>query len=94
MPQVQDASRNSGELRGGARISHIFRSEFFDALEELDACEGLTDEDIIYSIRQATGPRAPLFNVSEVSFEVLAKRQIALMRPHVSRAVEEVRRPI
>ena len=26
--QVQEASRETGELQGGARINHIFRSEF------------------------------------------------------------------
>lgn len=46
----------------------------------LDACHGLADADIAHAIRQATGPRSPLF-VPEAAFEVLARRQIALFRP-------------
>ena len=55
----------------------------------MDACSGLNDADISHAIRQATGPRSPLF-VPEASFEVLARRQIALLRPYCLQAVEQV----
>ena len=65
--QVQEASRETGELQGGARINHIFRYEFAQRLEEMDPCTGLSDADIAHAIKQATGPRSPLF-VPEVAF--------------------------
>ena len=86
---IQEASRASGELLGGAKINHIFRFEFHDAVAAVDACQGLSDEDITRSIRQATGPRTPLF-VPEGSFEVLARQQIKLLRQHCLHAVEMV----
>lgn len=86
---VQEAAREEGELFGGARIQHIFLSEFTESLRALDACEGLSSEDISHAIRQATGPRAPLF-VPDQSFDVLARRQIALLRPHCMQVVEQV----
>ncbi|KAL1521567.1 hypothetical protein AB1Y20_021226 [Prymnesium parvum] len=87
--QVTEATRDRGELWGGARINDIFRAEYFDSLQALDACHGLEDGDIAHAIRQATGPRSPLF-VPEVAFEVLARRQIALLRPLTLQAVEKV----
>nr|KJB32127.1 hypothetical protein B456_005G226100 [Gossypium raimondii] len=44
--------------------------------QEVDPCEGLTDDDIRTAIQNATGPRSALF-VPEVPFEVLVRRQIA-----------------
>ena len=54
--QAQEASRDSGELLGGAKINHIFRAQFHEAMQAVDACSGLTDADISRAIRQATGP--------------------------------------
>ena len=53
--QVQEASRQAGELLGGAKINHIFRSQFYDSIQSIDACTGLSDGDIGRAIRQATG---------------------------------------
>ena len=44
-------------------------SQFHEAVGSVDACAGLSDADIGRAIRQATGPRSPLF-VPEGSFEV------------------------
>ncbi|KAJ0398185.1 hypothetical protein P43SY_000554 [Pythium insidiosum] len=63
------------ELYGGARISYIFNDIFTKALQEVNPFDGLSDEDIRTTIRNANGPRQSLF-VPEVSFELLAKRQI------------------
>ena len=41
----------------------------------MDPCTGLSDADIAHAIKQATGPRSPLF-VPEVAFEVTTRRQI------------------
>jgi len=87
--EVQRASRERGELQGGARINAIFRGDFYEALASLDACTGLADDDITHAIKQATGPRSPLF-VPEVAFEVLARRQIELLRPACVHAVDAV----
>jgi len=87
--QVQEKAREKGELWGGARVNDIFRREFYDSVHKLDACHGLEDADIAHAIRQATGPRSPLF-VPEVAFEVLARRQISLLRPFCLQAVERV----
>uniref|UniRef100_A0A5B7C9S5 Putative dynamin-related protein 3A-like n=1 Tax=Davidia involucrata TaxID=16924 RepID=A0A5B7C9S5_DAVIN len=66
----------TSQLFGGARIHHIFQSNFVENLEEVDPCEDLTDEDIRTAIQNATGPRSALF-VPEVPFQVLIRRQIA-----------------
>ena len=58
-------------------------------MHAVDACAGLSDADIARAIRQATGPRTPLF-VPEGSFEVLARQQIKLLRTHCLNAVELV----
>ncbi|DAZ94917.1 TPA: hypothetical protein N0F65_003087 [Lagenidium giganteum] len=63
------------ELYGGARISYIFNEIFSKALQEVNPFDNLSDEDIRTTIRNANGPRQSLF-VPEVSFELLAKRQI------------------
>ncbi|KAL2476842.1 Dynamin-related protein 3A [Forsythia ovata] len=69
---------STSELSGGARIHYIFQNIFVKSLEEFDPCEDLTDDDIHTAIRNATGPRSALF-VPEVPFEVLVRRQIALL---------------
>lgn len=63
------------ELYGGARISYIFNDIFAKSLQEVNPFDNLSDEDIRTTIRNANGPRQSLF-VPEVSFELLAKRQI------------------
>lgn len=67
---------STSELSGGARIHYIFQSIFVKSLEEVDPCEGLTDEDIRTAIQNARGPRSAVF-AAEVPFEVLVRRQIA-----------------
>ncbi|KAB2080314.1 hypothetical protein ES319_A05G062700v1 [Gossypium barbadense] len=64
------------ELFGGARIHYLFQSMFVKLLVEVDPCEKLTDEDIVYALRNSSGLRNVLF-VPEVPFEVLVRRQIA-----------------
>lgn len=66
----------TSEVYGGARIHYIFQSIFVSRLEEVDAFERLSDEDICTAIHNATGPRSALF-VPEVPFQVLIRRQIA-----------------
>ncbi|KAL0585757.1 hypothetical protein ABG067_004480 [Albugo candida] len=63
------------ELYGGARIHYIFGEIFMKALRDVDPFDTLSDEDIRTTIRNANGPRQSLF-VPEISFELLAKRQI------------------
>ena len=86
---MQENARKSGELVGGAKINHIFRTTYYETLQALDACAGLGDADIAHAIRQATGPRSPLF-VPEASFEMLARRQIERLRPSCLAAVDQV----
>lgn len=66
------------ELLGGARIHYIFQTTFVKSLEEVDPCEDLTDADIWMAIQNAAGLKNSLF-VPEVPFEVLVKRQIAML---------------
>ncbi|XP_024029174.1 dynamin-related protein 3A isoform X2 [Morus notabilis] len=66
------------ELLGGARIHYIFQTTFVKSLEEVDPCEDLTDADIWMAIQNAVGLKNSLF-VPEVPFEVLVKRQIAML---------------
>ncbi|GAB2282987.1 Dynamin- protein 3A [Dionaea muscipula] len=67
---------STSELSGGARIHFIFHSIFVKRLEEVDPCEGITDDDIRIAIQNARGPRSALF-VPMVPFEVIVRRQIA-----------------
>ncbi|KAF4386276.1 hypothetical protein G4B88_003493 [Cannabis sativa] len=64
------------ELSGGARINYIIHSIFIKSLEEVDPCEGLTDDDIRITIQNAAGARNALI-VPEAPFEVLVRAQIA-----------------
>ncbi|KAL8541774.1 hypothetical protein ACS0TY_002870 [Phlomoides rotata] len=66
----------TSELSGGARIHYIFQNIFVKALEDVDPCEDLTDNDIHIAIQNATGTKSALF-VPEVPFEVLVRKQIA-----------------
>ncbi|GAU24068.1 hypothetical protein TSUD_388610 [Trifolium subterraneum] len=76
MVEGKNKEMSTSELSGGARIHYIFQSIFVRSLEEVDPCEGLTDDDIRTAIQNATGPRSALF-VPEVPFEVLVRRQIS-----------------
>ncbi|KAM0947074.1 putative dynamin stalk domain, GTPase effector domain, Dynamin superfamily [Dioscorea sansibarensis] len=67
---------STDELSGGARIHYIFQSIYVKILEEVDPCDGMTDEDIRLAIQNATGPKSALF-VPEVPFEILVRRQIS-----------------
>ncbi|KAF5731901.1 Dynamin-related protein 3A isoform 1 [Tripterygium wilfordii] len=76
MVEGKNAEMSTTELSGGARIHYIFQNIFVKSLEEVDPCEGLTDDDIRTAIQNATGPKSALF-VPEVPFEVLVRRQIS-----------------
>ncbi|RYQ82619.1 hypothetical protein Ahy_B10g101201 isoform C [Arachis hypogaea] len=76
MVEGKNEEMSTSELSGGARIHYIFQSIFVRSLEEVDPCEGLTDDDIRTAIQNATGPKSALF-VPEVPFEVLVRRQIS-----------------
>ncbi|KAL9245617.1 hypothetical protein vseg_019246 [Gypsophila vaccaria] len=67
---------STSELSGGARIHYIFQSIFVKSLEEVDPCDGLSDDDIRTAIQNARGPRSAVF-APEIPFEVLVRRQIA-----------------
>ncbi|KDO30068.1 hypothetical protein SPRG_05259 [Saprolegnia parasitica CBS 223.65] len=69
-------ANDMAELYGGARISYIFNEVFSKSLQAVDPFDQLSDADIRTTIRNANGPRQSLF-VPEISFELLAKRQIA-----------------
>ena len=64
------------ELYGGARIAFIFNEIFGRSLRHMNPFDGLEDEDIRTAIANSNGPRPSLF-VSEISFDLLVRRQIA-----------------
>ncbi|KAG5548431.1 hypothetical protein RHGRI_013949 [Rhododendron griersonianum] len=76
MIEGKSKEMSTSELSGGARIHYIFQSIYVKSLEEVDPCEGLTDDDIRTAIQNATGPKCALF-VPVVPFEVLVRKQIA-----------------
>ncbi|KAL2537110.1 Dynamin-related protein 3A [Forsythia ovata] len=76
MIEGKNEGMSTSELSGGARIHYIFQNIFVKSLEEVDPCEGLTDDDIHTAIQNATGLKSALF-VPDVPFEVLVRRQIA-----------------
>ncbi|XP_076948522.1 dynamin-related protein 3B-like [Bidens hawaiensis] len=83
MIEGRNEEMSTSELSGGARIHYIFQSIFVKSMEEVDPCEGLTDDDIRTAIQNATGTRSALF-VPDVPFEVLIRRQIArLLDPSI-----------
>jgi dynamin 1-like protein len=55
----------------------------------MNACEGLSPQDILTAIRNSSGPRASLF-VPETAFELLTKRQIQRLQAPSVRCVELV----
>lgn len=68
------------ELRGGARISHLFHSELLQTISGIGPFEDLNDDAILTAILNSTGSRGVLF-VPEAAFEILLRRQIALLKP-------------
>ena len=64
------------ELYGGARISYIFSAIFGRSLMSVETFDGLSDEEIRTTICNANGTRPALF-VPEISFDILARRQIS-----------------
>ena len=64
------------ELYGGARISYIFSAIFAKSLMSVGPFDGLSDEEIRTTICNANGTRPALF-VPEISFDILARRQIS-----------------
>lgn len=88
---IEGTARNieTTELYGGARICYIFHEIFGKALNRIDPLAGLTKIDILTAIRNAAGPRPALF-VSEISFELLVKRQIQRLEEPSLRCVEFV----
>ncbi|KAF9314413.1 Dynamin- GTPase protein [Podila horticola] len=81
------AEISTKELCGGARIYYIFNNVFGSALDSVNPCENLTNQDIRIAIRNSTGPRPSLF-VPEIAFELLVKPQIKLLEPPSLRCVE------
>eukprot|EP00727_Mastigamoeba_balamuthi_P010764 m51a1_g631 putative dynamin like protein (742) ;mRNA; r:147922-150599 len=64
------------ELRGGARINHVFQEVFGKSLAEMDPTGGMTYEETRLVIKIATGPRDALF-VPEMAFETLVRQQVS-----------------
>ena len=80
---------STNELFGGARINHIFTTNFYPSLSDVDACENLSDYDIKTAIRNAKGPRTSLF-IPEAAFEMLVKRQVKLLEDPSIHCVDKV----
>ncbi|CAI8604300.1 unnamed protein product [Vicia faba] len=47
MIEGKNEEMSTSELSGGAQIHYIFQSIFVRSLEEVDPCEGLTDDDVL-----------------------------------------------
>ncbi|KAI8343291.1 Dynamin central region-domain-containing protein [Chlamydoabsidia padenii] len=75
------------ELSGGARIYYIFNNIFGHALDTIEPCANLTNDDIRTAIRNSTGPRCSLF-VPELAFDLLVRPQIKLLEAPSLRCVE------
>ena len=77
------------ELAGGARINYIFHNTFGRTLESVHPLEGLSRIEVLTAMKNSTGPRSTIF-VSELSFELLVKKQIARLEEPSIRCVELV----
>mmetsp|Transcript_18703 Transcript_18703/g.26342 ORF Transcript_18703/g.26342 Transcript_18703/m.26342 type:complete len:864 (+) Transcript_18703:54-2645(+) len=78
-PTIQNNINNlheANELYGGARISYIFTDIFSQSLLSVLPFDGLQDDEIRTTIRNANGTRPSLF-VPEMSFDILVRRQIS-----------------
>ncbi|KAI9267439.1 Dynamin central region-domain-containing protein [Sporodiniella umbellata] len=74
------------ELSGGARIYYIFRAVFKNALDEIQPCADLTNDDIRTAMRNSTGPKGSLF-VPELAFDLLVRPQIRMLEAPSLRCV-------
>ncbi len=77
-PQPSPSSNDSA-LSGGSRISHIFHNVFAKSLAGIGPFDDLTDDQIRTAILNATATKPSLF-VTEDSFQLLVKRQIARLK--------------
>jgi len=77
------------DLFGGARILYIFRTEFQQNLASIKSFDGLSDNLILNSMRNASGIRSSLF-IPEMCFENLVKIQIEKLRRPCVNCVEMV----
>ena len=75
------------EISGGAKLFYIFQDTFGKALEDFDPMSGLTLSDVRHAVRNSMGTRPSLF-IPEIAFEMLVKRQIALLRDICLRVVD------
>lgn len=86
---ASDRATYTSELFGGARILRNFNVVYAGEMNKIGAFDGLTDDLIRTSIRNASGVKACLF-VPEVSFEMLVKQQIEKLRRPSLQCVENV----
>merc|ERR1719237_504659 len=82
-------SQQARELFGGARILYIFRTEFTSNLSRIKPFDGLSDQFILNSMRNASGIRSSLF-IPEMCFENLVKMQIEKLRRPCMQCVDLV----
>lgn len=89
--RIEGSSRDveTSRLSGGAEICLIFHDTFSESVNSISPLDSLSRADIIQAIRNATGPR-PALLVPEHAFEILMKRQIALLLPPSLNCVELV----
>merc|ERR1719384_2478830 len=82
-------SQKARELFGGARMLYIFRTEFIANLSRIKPFDGLSDDFILNSMRNASGIRSSLF-IPEMCFENLVKMQIEKLRRPCMQCVDLV----
>eukprot|EP01083_Nonionella_stella_P098474 276948_1 len=86
---AQPLSQQARQLFGGARILYIFRTEFTEYLRKIKSFDGLSDQFILNSMRNASGIRSSLF-IPEMCFENLVKMQIEKLRRPCMQCVDLV----
>lgn len=79
----------SQELRGGARICHIFHKVFAGEVDAINISNTLNKSEIQLAIRNCSGPRPPLF-IPEISFELLNKKLIKKLEAPAIKCVQLV----
>ncbi|OAF70618.1 hypothetical protein A3Q56_01663 [Intoshia linei] len=67
------------ELCGGARICYIFHNIFAKTIMNINVLQDLSKKNILTALHNATGPRPSLY-IPEATFELLAKKQIMLLK--------------
>jgi replication fork clamp-binding protein CrfC len=77
------------ELQAGARINYIFNDAFGAHVAGMDPLQGVNDNDIKTCLHNAAGTRPALF-IAEAAFELLARRQIELLRDPALQCVDLV----